>query len=46
MRAMNQQHASFDTDQRRAGIRRTVWVVGAIAFAILVLFFVKQAVWH
>lgn len=43
---MNQQHAKFDVDERRAGIRRTVWVVGGIALAILVAFFLKQAIWH
>jgi type VI protein secretion system component VasF len=43
---MNQQHANFDSDQRRAGIRRTAWVVGGIALVIFVLFFVKQGVWH
>ena len=42
---MTQQHANFDTDQRRAGIRRTVWIVGALAVAILVLFVVKQVLW-
>ena len=41
---MNQQHASFDPDQRRAGIRRTAWIVGGIALAIFVLFFVEQGV--
>ena len=43
---MNQQHANFDNDQRRAGIRRTAWVVGGIAIAMFVLFFVKQGIWH
>jgi hypothetical protein len=44
---MSNQHANLDNDQRRAaGIRRTVWIVGAIALAILVLFFVKQGIWH
>jgi len=33
-------------DQRRAGIRRTVWIVAGIALTILVLFFVKQGIWH
>jgi hypothetical protein len=45
-KAVNQQHANFDNDQRRAGIRRTVLIVGAIALAIFVLFFVKQGIWH
>jgi hypothetical protein len=43
---VNQQHANFDNDQRRAGIRRTVLIVGGIALAIFVLFFVKQGFWH
>ena len=36
---------AFD-EKRRAGIRRTVWIVGGIAFAMFVLFFVKQFFWH
>jgi type VI protein secretion system component VasF len=43
---VNQQHANFDDDQRRAGIRRTAWFVAGIALAIFVLFFVKQGIWH
>ena len=43
---MNQQRTNFDSEQRRAGIRRTVWIVAGIALAIFVLFFVKQGVWH
>jgi hypothetical protein len=39
------QPATLHSDQRRAGIRRTVWIVGGLAFVILVLFFLKQAVW-
>jgi len=45
-KAVNQQHANFDNDQRRAGIRRTVLIGGAIALAIFVLFFIKQGIWH
>jgi hypothetical protein len=45
-RAMIQQPANPDFDQRRAGIRRTAWIVGGIALAIFVLFFLKQGVWH
>jgi hypothetical protein len=37
---------NFDTDQRRAGIRRTAWIVGGIALAMFVLFFLKQGIWH
>jgi hypothetical protein len=33
-------------DKQRAGIRRTVWIVGGIAFAMFVLFSVKQFFWH
>ena len=43
---MNQRHANFDLDSRRAGIRRTVWIVGGIALAILVLFFLDKGIWH
>jgi hypothetical protein len=43
---MNQQHANFDIDQRRAGIRRTALIVGGFALAMFVLFFVKQAIWQ
>ena len=44
---MSGQNGKFDFDQRRAaGIRRTVWIVSAIALTILVLFFVKQGIWH
>ena len=45
-RAVNQHSANFDPDQRRAGIRRTVWIVGGIAFAIFVLFFLQQGIWR
>ena len=41
---MNQQSVKFDLEQRRAGIRRTAWIVGGIAFAIFVLFFLEQGV--
>ena len=43
---MTSTRANFDLQQQRAGIRRTVWIVGGIAFVIFVLFFVKQAFWH
>jgi len=43
---MHTEQTPFQTDQRRAGIRRTPWIVGAIAFAIFVLFFVEQGVLH
>ena len=42
---MTSTHATV-TQQQRAGVRRTVWIVGGIAFAIFVLFFVKQFFWH
>jgi hypothetical protein len=31
---------------QRAGIRRTALIVGGVACAIFVLFFVKQLFWH
>ena len=43
---MKTDSANFDNDQRRAGIRRTAWIVGGIALAIFVLFFLKQGIWH
>ncbi len=42
----NSEHANLNSDQRRAGIRRTAWIVGAVALAMFVLFFVKQGIWH
>ena len=39
---MNQHTASTNLDQRRTGIRRTVWVTGVIALAMFVMFFVVQ----
>ncbi|HZP66795.1 MAG TPA: hypothetical protein VFB32_10835 [Rudaea sp.] len=42
---MNHQDANSIEQQRRA-IRRTVWITGAVALAIFVLFFVKQGLWH
>jgi hypothetical protein len=38
---MNQGSANINPDQRR-GIRRTVWITGAIALAMFVMFFVVQ----
>ena len=32
--------------KQRAGIRRTVWIVGGIAFAMFALFIIKQLIWH
>ncbi len=43
---MTDQHTNFDSDQRRAGIRRTVRIVAGIALAVFVLFFLKQGIWH
>jgi type VI protein secretion system component VasF len=42
---MNQQTASTNPDQRR-GIRRTVWIMAAVALTMFVLFFVQQAFWR
>jgi hypothetical protein len=44
---MTPQHASLEREQRRrAGVRRTAWIVAAIALAVYVLFFVQQLVWR
>jgi hypothetical protein len=43
---MNQQIASPNPDQRRAGIRRTVWITAAVALSMFVLFFVTQFAQH
>jgi hypothetical protein len=43
---MNQQAASTNLDHRRAGIRRTAWIMAAVAVTIFVLFFVQQAFWR
>lgn len=40
------QPAGFDPNQRRAGVRRTAWIVGATAFMILLLFLIKQGFWR
>ena len=43
---MNQQTANLTHDQRRAGIRRTVWITAAVALSMFVLFFVTQFAQH
>jgi len=43
---MNQQTANLNRDQRRAGIRRTVWITAAVALSMFVLFFVTQFAQH
>lgn len=42
----NSQPIKFDPNQRRAAVRRTVWIMAAIALTIFVLFFLKQGLWH
>ena len=42
---MDNPQTSLQLDQRR-GIRRTAWIMAAIASTILVLFFVQQAFWR
>ena len=42
---MNQKLASFDINQRRVAVRRTAWIMAAVAIAIFVLFFLK-VFWH
>jgi len=43
---MNSNRANIDPAERRAGVRRTVWIVAGLAVAMYVLFFIKQAFWH
>jgi hypothetical protein len=43
---MNEQHVKFDPAERRAAVRRTVWIMSAIALGIFVLFFIKQGIWQ
>ena len=43
---MTPQAASSSPAQRRAGIRRTVWIAGALAFGFFVAFFIVQAMAH
>ena len=42
---MKQPTASFDINQRRVAVRRTAWIMAAVAIAIFVLFFLK-VFWH
>jgi hypothetical protein len=42
---MSNTQASTNPDQRR-GIRRTAWIMAAVASTIFVLFFVQQAFWR
>ncbi|MDR3387387.1 MAG: hypothetical protein P4L92_10075 [Rudaea sp.] len=42
----NSQQLKFDPAERRAAVRRTVWIMAAIALTIFVLFFIKQGIWH
>jgi hypothetical protein len=43
---MTSAHSNFDDRQRRAGVRRTAWIVAGVAVAMYLLFFLKQAFWH
>jgi len=43
---MNSTQANLNPDQRRAGIRRTVWITAAVALSMFVLFFVTQFAQH
>ena len=43
---MIQSSANVKPDQRRAGIRRTAWIAGAVALTFFVLFFVVQFAQH
>ena len=43
---MSNSTANINHDQRRAGIRRTVWITAAVALSMFVLFFVTQFAQH
>jgi hypothetical protein len=43
---MTKTYATANEEQRRAGVRRTVWIVAGMALAMYLLFFLKQAFWH
>ena len=43
---MNSTQTSPNPDQRRAGIRRTVWITAAVALSMFVLFFITQFAQH
>jgi hypothetical protein len=43
---MKQQTAKSDPDPRRAGARRTAWIVAIVAVAIYLLFFLSQGLSH
>jgi len=42
---MSQAPANLADQQRRA-VRRTVWITAAFALTVLVLFVLKQGLWH
>jgi len=43
---MRQHPASTDPGQRRASVRRTVWIVAAVAIAIYLMFFLEKGLGH
>jgi len=43
---MRHHSASTDPVQRRASVRRTVWIVAAIALAIYLMFFLEKGLGH
>jgi len=43
---MRHHSASTDPAQRRASVRRTVWIVAAIALAIYLMFFLEKGLGH
>lgn len=42
---MSNASASFDPVERRAAVRRTVWVMAGVAFTVFALFILKTY-WH
>jgi hypothetical protein len=43
---MVQHPASTNPDPRRASVRRTVWIVAAVALAIYLMFFLEKGLGH
>ena len=42
---MKAHSANIDFDQRRAAVRRTVWIMAGVAFTVFALFILKTY-WH
>ena len=43
---MTQPQRAPDESRQRRAIKRTAWIVGAVAVAMYVLFFIRQGLWR